>query len=78
MTSKEIETSLKEYTDGAIFISKSQLSKALGKANFSRDILPIVKGLDQICYDTTTDKGKRSGKYFIPDVAKRLNNMKVY
>ena len=78
MTSKEIEIALKEYTNGAMFISQAQLSRALGKANISRDVAPIVDGLDKICYDTTTKRGRRCGRYLIKDVASRLISMKYF
>ena len=78
MTSKEIEICLKEYSNGAMFISQSQIAKALGKTNINRDVRPILEGLDKIVYDETTVRGRRSGRYFIPDVAKRINNMKIF
>ena len=78
MNAVEIENQLKEYTNGAMFISQSQLSRALGKTNIARDISPILEGLDKICYDNTTDRGRRCSRYLISDVAKRLNNLKYF
>lgn len=78
MTSKEIENNLKEYTNGAMFISQAQLAKAMGKTNISRDIRPILDGLDRISYNPDTKRGRDYARYFVPDVAKRINNMKIY
>lgn len=78
MTSKEIENQLKGYTDGAMFISQAQLARALGKTNIARDVMPILDGLDKICYNTETSRGRQCSRYFISDVAKRLNNMKIF
>ena len=78
MTSKDIENSLKEYTNGAIFISQAQLGRALGKSNISRDVRPILDGLDKICYDTETKRGRSCSRYLVSEVAKRLNSMKIF
>lgn len=78
MTSKDIETALKEYTDGAIFISQAQLGRALGKKNLARDVQPILADLDKICYDDTTKRGRACGRYLISDVAKKLDSMKTF
>ncbi len=69
MTSKEIETSMRRFTDGSDFITATELTRYLGQKNAQRIKTRYLLGLPTL-------QGTRS--YFLPDVAKRLYNSAEY
>jgi len=62
MTVKDLETSLKQHTDGAMFIRPGELAKFLGESKTER-----VKR-----YLNGAGKLPDSKRYFIPDVARNI------
>jgi len=68
MDKKSLINSMERYVGGSAFINKSQLAKYLRR---SRDAMPnLLSGLDYL-------ETKREKKYFIPDVAQKLMDLRA-
>ena len=79
MNAKELENQLKPYANGAMFISLSQIGKFLGYGNIDRNVKPIVQDLEVIAINQEKKtKGRPSGRYFIPDVAKKIYGLRYW
>ena len=67
MDKKSLITSMEKFIGGSAFINKSQLAKFLRR---SRTAIPdIVSGLDYL-------ETGRERRYFIPDVAQKIMDMR--
>ena len=65
MTARDIEQDMKQFVNGASFITVGQLAKYLGQKNTSRVREKYMRDVFKL---------EGTKKYFIPEVAKSLYN----
>lgn len=65
MTAREIEQDMKQFVNGASFITVGQLAKYLGQKNTSRVREKYMKDVFKL---------EGTKKYFIPEVARSIYN----
>ena len=65
MTAREIERDMKQFVNGASFITVGQLAKYLGQKNTSRVREKYMKDVFKL---------EGTKKYFIPEVARSIYN----